>query len=368
MVSNVDFVSDTKPWTLYDNLVAKLMATLAAPQVKQIVYPTSIHIAPDAIPGLNFVQTYQKQSGFSILVKTDDIGPQVLGHIEVVDGHCTTLLVGPSMEVLEALTWAIRAVIPHTKFEHLEDTSVYVGFWYRGEMGPRRFDRAIEIPSWWEIQDNYSAGTRADLNKLMAMTGPPSTGKVVLWHGPPGVGKTYAIRGMAKAWKNWCDFEYVIDPDSMFGNSAAYLIDVMMSGGKPQLRPITGINGGREEIPKQRWRLLVLEDAGELVAADAKSQTGQGLSRLLNMADGLIGQGVQLMVMITTNEPMERLNAAVSRAGRCFSNIEFEVLSAFEARAWQEANGQEMTAMGPTTLADLYNVKNPKPAKMKVGF
>ena len=52
------------------------------------------------------------------------------------------------------------------------------------------------------------------------------------------------------------------------------------------------------------WRLLILEDTGELLAADAKYQTGQGLSRLLNVVDGLIGQGLRVIVLVTTNEPL----------------------------------------------------------------
>ena len=52
------------------------------------------------------------------------------------------------------------------------------------------------------------------------------------------------------------------------------------------------------------WRLLILEDTGELLALDARYQTGQGLSRLLNVVDGLIGQGLRVVVLVTTNEPL----------------------------------------------------------------
>ena len=41
----------------------------------------------------------------------------------------------------------------------------------------------------------------------------------------------------------------------------------------------------------EAWRLLVLEDTGELLTPDAKTVIGQGLSRFLNVVDGLIGQG-----------------------------------------------------------------------------
>ena len=49
----------------------------------------------------------------------------------------------------------------------------------------------------------------------------------------------------------------------------------------------------------------MLEDAGELICTSARSQTGQALSRLLNVADGLLGQGGRCLLLITTNEPSD---------------------------------------------------------------
>ena len=42
---------------------------------------------------------------------------------------------------------------------------------------------------------------------------------------------------------------------------------------------------------EERWRLLLLEDCDELIRGEAKQSTGQALSRLLNLTDGLLGQG-----------------------------------------------------------------------------
>lgn len=55
-----------------------------------------------------------------------------------------------------------------------------------------------------------------------------------------------------------------------------------------------GDDGDDDEL--KRWRLLVLEDCGEFLRADAKQEMGQGLSRLLNLTDGLLGQGLNLLV------------------------------------------------------------------------
>lgn len=45
----------------------------------------------------------------------------------------------------------------------------------------------------------------------------------------------------------------------------------------------------RELGPANRWKIVVLEDAGEFLAPDAKHLKGQALSRLLNVCDGVLG-------------------------------------------------------------------------------
>jgi ATP-dependent 26S proteasome regulatory subunit len=55
---------------------------------------------------------------------------------------------------------------------------------------------------------------------------------------------------------------------------------------------------------------------------------------LLNLTDGLLGQGLSLLVAITTNEPLSTLHPAVVRAGRCIAQIEVGNLNDAEAQAW----------------------------------
>ena len=79
------------------------------------------------------------------------------------------------------------------------------------------------------------------------------------------------------------------------------------------------------------------------------------LSRLLNVADGLIGQGTNTLLLITTNEPLGRLHPAVRRPGRCLADIEFLPFSPAEARAWLTTHGKARDIDSPRTLAELFN-------------
>src|SRR5581483_4603609 len=102
-------------------------------------------------------------------------------------------------------------------------------------------------------------------------------------------------------------------------------------------------------------RLLLLEDCDELIRGGAKRATGQALSRLLNLTDGMLGQGRNVLVAITTNEDIARLHPAVVRPGRCLAKIEVGPLTRPEALAWlgDDAPGNVTVPAEGATLAEL---------------
>jgi hypothetical protein len=220
------------------------------------------------------------------------------------------------------------------KQDETED-HVPVDFRYSGNRGS--YVRGIEAPAWQEIRPNYPASVAATLDRLFEHFEAGSGGRLILLHGQPGTGKTYVIRALARTWRSWCSAVYIADPEKFFG-SAEYMIQTLLEG-----------------VSKERWRMLIVEDAGELLSQDAKKERGQGLSRLLNVAEGLIGQGLRVLVLISTNEKLQALNEAVSRPGRTAAEIEFTAFSADEANAWLSARGrQDLNVKSSATLAELY--------------
>ena len=115
---------------------------------------------------------------------------------------------------------------------------------------------------------------------------------------------------------------------------------------------------------------MLVEDAGELLSADAKERAGPGLSRLLNVVDGLLGQGLRVLVMITTNEPVGQLHPAVSRPGRCAFRHEFDRLPLEEANAWLRERGASTLVSVPATIAELYALVEgyQRPPERVMGF
>jgi hypothetical protein len=252
-------------------------------------------------------------------------------------------------------------------------------FWNMSPRGPQRRSRKLDMPKWEEIQGNYEHFTATQISEFMTMKDwDDSRGKLIIWRGDPGLGKTYALRAMCDNWSEWATIHYITDAEA-FLSDPDYLYAVMgfdeddMPGSFAALL----MEDDEDEEPVKKnpitHRLIILEDAGELVGATARAETGQALSRLLNAVDGMFGQGMNCVLMITTNEEKGKLHEAVGRHGRCAKDVTFQKFDVIEAADWLEVHGVDPEkARANMTLSDLYATmhehKNTEETPKVIGF
>jgi hypothetical protein len=341
-VHRVFVPNEIRPASLFETLFMDRVLENPALHIRTAHWPTDI--PPEALTALvgpeRLVECGKQWYGWS---ERD----QVILFLTVGYGEAKAWVASSDVRALDHEIARLRALLPERSPEATRQ--VAIRFWTWAGERTTSYRRRLDAYQWETIRDNYVGGTQAALDYVMREFRPDGSGQLLLWDGPPGTGKTSALRALIWQWRSWCAAEYIVDPDVLFGAQPSYLVSVLLRDHDE--RPSS--NDGEE--PENLWRLLILEDSGEFLTMDAKERTGQALSRFLNVVDGLIGQGLRILVLVTSNEELGKLHPAVSRPGRCVNKIRFQPFPTMEANAWLARHGDTRSiGYDSRTLAELY--------------
>jgi hypothetical protein len=227
--------------------------------------------------------------------------------------------------------------------------------------------REIECPSWEEIKPNYPT-LQEDIEKLLSIERPDNLGKFIFWHGISGSGKSYLIRSLMREWKQFVDFVYVIDPERFF-NDGGYMKEILVTDMRHHhVEDIDyptseyDVLGVAPTLKKETpLKLFIIEDGLNFLLKESRIYESGAMSRLLNLTDGILGQGLRLLFLVTSNEKEQDIDPAFLRPGRCLIRMNFGPLTFDQSKKWLEDRGEETNWLedGKTySLSDLYAVIN----------
>lgn len=154
-----------------------------------------------------------------------------------------------------------------------------------------------------------------------------------LFHGNPGTGKSTYIRYLINRLKKKVIFLTAQAAGSMDSPSFMNII-------------VSNPNA-----------VFIIEDAEELIASRERGNHS-AISALLNLTDGILGEGLGIQFICTFNTHIGNIDKALMRKGRLIAMYDFKPLAADKASMLLNSLGVlDYNPVEPMTLADIYNFK-----------
>ena len=179
----------------------------------------------------------------------------------------------------------------------------------------------IKSISFEDIKDNYNDDLpHSEIEKFLEN----EESGLCLLHGIPGTGKTYYIRSLISK----SSYNFIVCSSQNFPSIVTETDDLENS-------------------------ILVIEDCEKLLKDRNSNIFSDGISDLLNMSDGLLGDSLKLRIICTFNSDLRNIDKALLRKGRTKIKYEFKELSSDKAEALKKKLGKE--SCKSNVLCDILN-------------
>ena len=193
-------------------------------------------------------------------------------------------------------------------------------------------DYDLAVPAM-DIELNYGSDF-TNIHKVIVDSLNKQNGKgIILLHGDPGTGKTSYIKYLTSLVK---DKEVLFVPPSMAE---------MLS--EPSIIPF---------LMDHRNSILIIEDAERVIADREGNGSPAGVSNILNLTDGILGDCLNIQIVATFNMRREKIDSALLRKGRLIAEHKFELLSVEETNILLKHLNKNYVSSEAMSLADIYNI------------
>ena len=216
-----------------------------------------------------------------------------------------------------------------------------------GHLDTEEYD--LSVPDM-DLVLNYGKEFKAVHDVIIKRLNKQNDKGIILLHGEPGTGKTSYIKYLTKLVK---EKDILFIPPSMAE---------MLS--EPSIIPF---------LMDHRNTILIIEDAERVISDREANGSAAGVSNLLNLTDGILGDCLNIQVIATFNMKREKIDQALLRKGRLIAEHKFEKLTVDETNKLLKHLKKDFVSLEGMVLADIYNVdveihKSSDKKTSKIGF
>ena len=182
----------------------------------------------------------------------------------------------------------------------------------------------------FSVEDNYNNDFLPVHQTILERLCTKNDKGLVLLHGKPGTGKTSYIRYLITE----TDKSVIFLPPNMAASiTEPGLMNVLIDN------------------PNS---VFVIEDA-ENIILDRNRSNSSSVSALLNLADGVLSDCLNIQIVCSFNTDLSRVDSALTRKGRLIAKYEFLELDTPKAQALSNKLGYSSIISSPMTLAAVYH-------------
>ena len=200
-----------------------------------------------------------------------------------------------------------------------------------GHLDTEEYD--LNIPEF-DLELNYGKGFIAINDLILRRLNTPGDKGIIVLYGDHGTGKTTYIKSLTKQ---------IPEKDILFiPPSMAEMLS------EPSIIPF---------LMDHRNSILIIEDAEKVIGNRKGNASSAGVSNILNLTDGILGDCLNIQVIATCNIPKEQIDPALLRKGRLICEHRFDKLSIEETNILLKHLNKDIISNEGLSLADIYNIE-----------